>query len=100
MRNIIEYNNLKWVDVINPTEEDTNYLKKEFSLHPAALRNLVPYIMHPDFEIFEDYILIILHYPRNEGTGDVEIHELDIIAGKDYIITSHYIPIKPLTYMW
>ncbi len=100
MRNIIEYNGLKWTDIVNPTEEDASYLEKEFNLHPASLRNFIPSVLHPDFEIFENYVSIILHYPRNEETGDVKIHELDIMVGKDYVITSHYVPIKPLTYMW
>jgi len=99
--NIIEYNGLKWVDIISPTEEDTKYLKDEFKLKPVSLRNFVPSVLHPDFELFEDYISLILHYPRNnEKTGNVDIHEIDIITGKDYVITSHYVPIKPLTNMW
>ena len=101
MRNTIEYNGLKWADITSPTEEDIKYLENEFHLKPVSLRNLVPSIMHPDFELFEDYFSIILHYPRNnEETGNVDVHELDILAGKNFVITSHYVPIKPLTYMW
>jgi magnesium transporter len=100
MRNIIEYNNLKWIDVVSPTEEDINYLDKEFDLHSVSLRNFIPSVIHPDFEVFDNYISMILHYPRNEESGDVKIHELDIIVAKNYIITSHYVPINPLASMW
>jgi magnesium transporter len=99
MRNIIEYNGFKWVDVTGPDNNDIEYLKNDLGLNPIALRNVFPSILHPDFEIFPDYISIIVHYPRNEETGNVEIHELDIIAGKNYLITNHFTPIKPLTYI-
>ncbi|MFH1183273.1 MAG: magnesium transporter CorA family protein [Candidatus Moraniibacteriota bacterium] len=97
MRTLIEYNKLLWVDIVNPTEDDFAYLKDRFNLHPLTLRNVIPSIMHPDFNVFQDYISMILHYPRNEETGHVEIYELDIIAGKNFIITNHYQPIKPLS---
>ena len=96
MRNIIEYKNLIWVDIIKPTKGDIRYLQQEFKLHPLSLKNIIPSIRHPDFDIFHDYISIILHYPRNEEGGDVEIHELDIIVGKNYLITNHYTSIRPL----
>lgn len=99
MRKIITYKDLTWID-IKPTENDIEYLKKKFKLQPVSLKNIISPIFHPDFDIFQNYISIILHYPKNEDQGDVEIHELDIIAGKNYIITSHYVPINPLDYIW
>lgn len=99
MRTVIEYKNLIWVDIINPTEEDIKYLGERFNLHPLTLRNIIPSIHHPDIDIFQDYISIILHYPRNEEGGVVQIYELDIIAGKNFLITNRYSIIKPLNYI-
>lgn len=61
MRNIIEYNNLIWVDIIEPTEEDVEYLKNNFRLHPLVLGALLPPFHHPDIDIFKNYLFIILH---------------------------------------
>lgn len=99
MRNIVKNKDLIWVDITEPTEEDIEYLKNEFNLHPISLKNIIPTVKHPDIDVFAEYISIILRYPRNEENGGVQIHELDIVAGKDYLITNHYKPIKPLSYI-
>ena len=100
MRNIIEYKDFRWIDIIEPTDEDMKYIEEEFKLHPVTLKNIIPAVAHPDFDLFQDYVSMILHYPRNEESGNVEIHELDVVVGKNYFITSHYKPIKPLTVAW
>lgn len=96
MRNIIEYNDLIWVDIIEPTVEDVEYLRNNFRLHSLTLSTLIPAVHHPDFEIFRNYLFIILHHPNLEKNGEMKIQELDIIAGKNYLITSHYKVIQPL----
>lgn len=95
MRKIIEYNNLIWVDIIDPTEEDVEYLRNNFRLHPHVLGTLLPPVHHPDIEIFKNYLFIILHR-LVLNKGDMEVQELDIIAGKDFLITSHYKIIQAL----
>lgn len=92
----IEYNGLKWVDILKPTETEVSYLKETFNLHPITLENIVPKVVHPAFDVFQDYLFITLHYPRNEKGGDVEIYELDIIVGKNFIVTNRYESITPV----
>lgn len=94
MRKSIEYPGLKWVDIVNPGTDDINYLESEFNIHPVILKNIIPSIMHPDFKIFQDYLSLVLHYPKNEDGGQTEIYELDVIAGKNFVITNHYKFIK------
>lgn len=96
MRNIIEYKNLTWVDILEPTEEDIRYLKNKFRLHGLTLKTIIPSIHHPDLDVFKNYISMILHYPKNEEGQNVQIYELDVIVGKNYLITNHYSHIKPL----
>lgn len=95
MRKIIAYNNLIWVDIIEPTEEDVEYLKNNFRLHPLVLGTLLPPAHHPDIEIFKNYLFIILHH-LVLARRDIEVQELDVIAGKNFLITSHYKIIQPL----
>jgi len=96
MRREVEYNGLKWVDVLEPTEVDVSYFKTTFALHSVTLKNIVPPVAHPTIDVFQDYIFLTLHYPRNEKGGDVEIYELDIIVGKNFIVTSHHKSIRPI----
>lgn len=99
MRKVIENKNLIWVDITEPTEEDIKYIKENFPIHELTLKTIIPSIHHPDLDVFENYISIILHYPRNEDGQSVQIYELDIIVGKNYLITSHYNQIKPLNFI-
>ncbi len=96
MRNITEYKNLTWVDIIEPTEKDIQYLKNEFRLHPLTLKLIIPSIHHPDLDVFRNYISIILHYPWAKENGEIEIQEFDIIVGKNYLVTNHYQKVSPL----
>lgn len=96
MRNIIEYQDLIWIDINEPTSEDVEYLRNNFRLHPLTLKTIIPAIHHPDIEIFRNYIFIILHHSDSGEKENMEIQELDIIAGKNYFITSHYKVISPL----
>ncbi|MDI6602759.1 MAG: CorA family divalent cation transporter [Patescibacteria group bacterium] len=95
MRKIIKYNDLIWVDIVEPTEEDGEYLKNNFRLHPLVLTTLLPPVRHPDIEIFRNYLFIILHR-LILNKEDMEVQELDIIAGKNFLVTSHYKIIQPL----
>lgn len=96
MKREIEHDGLKWVDILQPTEADVSYLKATFDLHPLILQNIVPSVAHPTFDVFQDYIFMTLHYPRNERGGDVKNYELDIVAGKNFIVTNRYESIKPV----
>jgi magnesium transporter len=89
MRSTIRYNNLIWVDITEPTEGDIKYLKYKFKLHPLTLKTIIPSIHHPDLDVFKNYISIILHHPNSQNNSDIQIQEIDIIAGKNYLITNH-----------
>lgn len=99
MRNIIEYKNLIWADIIEPDEEDINYLKN-FRLHPLTLKTIIPSVYHPDIDFFKDYLFLTIHYPLTEENGDIRTEELDIILGKNFFITNHYQKILPLNFIF
>lgn len=97
MRSTIRYDNLIWVDITEPTEGDIKYLKYKFKLHPLTLKNIIPAVHHPDLDVFKNYISIILHHPDSRNNSDIQIQEIDIIAGKNYLITNHSQKIVPLS---
>ena len=95
--NVIKSKNLTWIDINEPSEEDLEFLSKNFHLHPLVLNELLPPLDHPKIENFDDYLFIVLFYPSfNKITGATVPLELDIIVSKDYIITSHYKDIVPV----
>lgn len=94
---IIRMKNLTWVEIKNPTKKEIEWLKEKFKLHPLILRELLPPLDYPKIENFGDYFFIVLFYPFfDKKTFQTIPLELDIIVGKNYIITSHYKDIVPL----
>lgn len=97
MINILKTKTLTWLDIQRPDEKDIKFLAERFNFHPLILKELLPPMDHPKIENYGDYIYIIFYYPSYEKSSRVTIPlELDIIVGKNYIITNHYQTIIPL----
>ena len=95
--NIIRHQNFIWVDIKNPIDEDMEWLKRNFNLHPLVLKELLPPLDYPKVENFGDYLFIVLFYPFfDKETFQTIPFELDIIVSKDYLISSHHKDIVPL----
>jgi len=90
MRQKISYQNITWIDINKPNENDLDFLKKEFDL-PTKLRKdyLVP-IHRPKVETFKNHIFIVIHFPVfHPKTRQTKAVELDIILTPNAVITSH-----------
>ncbi len=96
MKKIIEQNNLVWVDIEKPSEEDIRFLKDRFKIHSLTAKTLIPAIHYPDLDPFRNYLFLILHYPHYKENKEIKILEFDIIVGRDFFITNHYEEIAPL----
>lgn len=93
----IKFKKLTWIDIKAPTQEDLQWVKENFKLHPLVLKELLPHIDYPKIEKYDDYLFIVLFYPFfDKETFRTIPFELDIIISKKYIITSHYKDIVPL----
>lgn len=94
---IIKAEKLTWIDIKDPKDEDIQWLKNRFDLHPLVLKELLPHLDYPKIENFGDYLFIVLFYPFfDRKTSRTIPFELDIIVSKNYIITNHYKDIVPL----
>lgn len=96
MRQIITNQNFTWVDIIEPKDEDIQYLKDKFKIHPLTASAIIPAIHYPDLDLFKNYLFIILHYPHCNEKGEINIREFDFIAGQNFLITSRQDEIAPL----
>ncbi len=97
MKFIIKGENVTWVDIKNPTEEDIKYLKREFDLHPLVLEELIPPSHRPKVESYKKYLFMVFHYPiYSKEKRETKPRELDIIITKNVLITNHYKSLVPL----
>ena len=84
---------LIWVEVASPTAEDLAAIGQAFGIHEVALEDLeIGERQRPKVEQYPDQDQVLLvFYGVREGTGEqpARLFEVDLIAGRDYLITSH-----------
>ena len=92
---------LLWVDMENVTGKDAELLSNVFCFHTLAVEDCVSKNIHPPkIDDFEDYLFIIVHGINYCIKSDVvETTELALFVGKNYVVTSHDVPMRSVSAM-
>jgi magnesium transporter len=86
----IKKNNLKWININNPTSQDLEYLEKQYKFHALDLDDCRSKVQRPKFEDYDDYKFLVFHFPvMKQVEYRLTMEEVDIFWGKNYIITLH-----------
>lgn len=94
---IADANNVLWVDVVEPTEEDMAVLKKEFGFHPLALEDALRQEQRTKLDEYPGYRFIVLHsISYNKEEEEVRSWEIHLFIGANYLVTVHKDPIVTL----
>lgn len=93
----IDFQGLKWIDIIKPTKAHINMLKEQFDFHELLLEDCLTEHQRSKVDDFDEYCFIVLHLPRyRKETVSMETEEVDIFLGPNYLITLHEGELKPL----
>lgn len=89
--------NIIWADVNDPTSKDFLYLAAEFGFHQLSIEDCLKGHQRPKIEEYNGYYFIVL-YEANivEGTNRLELKELSIFLGANFVVTVHTQPISAL----
>lgn len=91
----INFEELKWLHVINPDEKDYEYLSENFAFHPLDIEDCKASNQRPKIDEYDDYYFLILHFPYLDKTNKfIRLKEVKVFWGKDYIVTigrSHWV---------
>ena len=92
---------LLWVDIEDVTNEDAELLSDVFRFHPLAVADCISKNMHPPkIDDFDDYLFIIVHGINYHIESEVvETTELTLVLGKNYVVTSHDVPMRSVSSM-
>jgi len=94
---IIEFEGLKWIDIIRPTNKEYQMLKETYGFHDLLLEDCMTEHQRSKIDSYEDYSFIVLHLPRYKKDLDrIDSVELDIFISHDYVVTLHEGEFKPL----
>ncbi|MDL2228284.1 magnesium transporter CorA family protein [Bacteroidales bacterium OttesenSCG-928-K03] len=85
----LKFGNLKWHHILNPSDEDIDYLLDEFHFHPLDIEDCMSTTnQRPKIDVYDDYYFLILHFPYFDKLNKfLRIREIKIFWGEDYIIT-------------
>lgn len=87
----------EWIDILHPSKNDLDQLRKRFHIHPVILHELKEPSARPRVEAYDNYIYLIYYFPvynRNEETS--RRSEIDFIITKNAVVTVHYEPLEVL----
>jgi magnesium transporter len=86
-----------WIGLYEPTEEEFDSIRAEFSLHPLAVEDAIESHQRPKLEVFDDMVFVVLKTARYVDPQEVvTIGEIMIFLGEDYIITVRHGEGSPL----
>ncbi len=87
--------NVVWVDVSDPTSQDFLDLAEEFKFHHLSIEDCRKAHQRPKVEEYAGYYFIVLYEAELVGPHDnLELRELNIFLGSNYLVTVHSRPIR------
>lgn len=81
--------NVLWVDVSHPTHEDFETLQREFGFHHLAIEDCQHGHQRPKVDEYQGYYFIVLYEAEIVEEKRLELRELMIFLGRNYLVTVH-----------
>ncbi len=92
-----EPGSMLWVDLASPTADETKLvLESVFAFHPLAIEDCVIDSPFPKLEEYDDYLYLVMHAVDYSQADKFTTTELDLFLGKNFIVTYHGQPLKPV----
>ena len=83
-------NALLWLDLQSPSEQELVKLGQEFALHPLAIEDATREHQRPKVEEYEHFYFVVFYSVRLDAkAAGLDVCELDMFLGKNYLITVH-----------
>lgn len=88
--------NIVWVDVSDPTGQDFTDLAREFGFHQLAIEDCQKGHQRPKIDEYHGYYFIVLYEAELDEQCRLDLRELNIFLGKNYLVTVHRSPIRAI----
>lgn len=93
----VVWEDLTWIDIVPPTEAETEYLAENYHFHPLDLDDCLSRIQRPKIDVYKDYLFLVFHFPVfNKEARVTNTSQLSVFIGDKYLITLHKGDLKPL----
>lgn len=74
-----------WLDSIDPTETERDFISAHFGLHPLIIEDAIS-TQPPKLDIFDDHIFVILQSP-NTTDEDIDYDKISFYVSKNFFVT-------------
>jgi magnesium transporter len=91
-----EKQNILWADVADPTSQDFDDLAREFGFHPLAIEDCRNEHQRPKVDEYPGYYFIVLYEAEMQPDCQLELRELNVFLGENYLVTVHSQPIRAI----
>jgi magnesium transporter len=86
-----------WIGLHEPTEDEFDAVRREFDLHELAVEDAINAHQRPKLEVYDDMVFVVYKTARyDEAAETVEIGEVQMFVGTDYIIVVRHGEASPL----
>lgn len=93
----LTWNDLTWINIERPTEQETEYLAQRYPFHPLDLDDCLSRVQRPKIDEYKDYLFLVFHFPIfNKEARVTNASQLSVFIGEKYLITLHKGELKPL----
>ncbi len=87
---ITQPENIVWLDIRDPNDEDISLLRDEFGFHPLAIEDSIREHERPKVDAYGSYYFIVfyaVHY--NMADDQLNLQALHLFIGANYLISVH-----------
>lgn len=92
-----EPNVMLWIDLADPSPIEIKAIFEDlFAFHPLVIEDCVGESPLPKLESYDDYLYFVMHAVDYSKTDKFTTTELDLILGKNFLVTYHRQPLKPV----
>jgi magnesium transporter len=98
---VVEWGDLRWINIERPTPVDRAWLEEHFEFHPLDYEDVLSRNQRPKIDEYPEYLFIVLHFPVfDKAVGRLNAGELDMFIGPDFLITLPNQPLPPVEWLF
>jgi magnesium transporter len=76
-----------WIELEHECDEGTELMRDVFDIHPLTIEDIWQKRNQPKLEDYRKYLYVVVHGIRAIRRGQFDLIELDVVIGKDFVIT-------------
>ncbi len=93
---LARHDHVFWVDLSQPTDEESYTLTHDFKFHPLAIEDVLSEMSRPKVDDYDDYLFVVFLVASGRPGGEDELpfKEIGLFLTKNCVVTVHFQPLS------